>query len=262
MLSVLCVGDIVGRIGREALRLVLPDLQREYSPDFTIVNLENASSGFGVTPKTYAELAKLPIDVFTSGNHIYDKRELLPEISKLDKLVRPLNFPNTKFGKGAIVVEKDGLKIAVVNAIGRVFMGMYDCPFRAMDAALPGLRAQTPVVIVDFHGEATSEKQAFGWYLDGRVSLVFGTHTHVPTADARILPEGTAYMSDIGMCGFKDGILGMQRKPIIEKFLTQLPTRFEPPKVGPAWVCGLHLVVDGSTGRAQSITPFQREMVI
>ncbi|MGE4170415.1 MAG: TIGR00282 family metallophosphoesterase [Candidatus Margulisiibacteriota bacterium] len=256
-LRLLCVGDIVGSLGRYALSEHLRDIQREYKVQFTVVNLENAASGFGVTPKVYAELEALPVQAFTSGNHIFDKKESIGVIDSFSKLVRPVNFPPGNPGVGYRLFTFNTIKIAVVNAIGRVFMHPYDCPFQAMDRIWPDL-APASVVVVDFHAEATSEKMAMGWYLDGRASVVFGTHTHTMTADERILEKGTAFISDIGMTGSSEGVLGMERGPILHRFLTQMPAKFSPPKTGYCQLNAIVVDVDSDTGKALHIERVQK----
>ena len=252
-MNILCIGDIVGQPGRDVLERYLSDIQRRYEIDFTIANLENAASGFGITHKVYNELASLGIDAFTSGNHIYDKREVMGSFSEFTNLVRPLNFAPGSPGQGIRYYECQGTKIAVVNLIGRVFMAQSDCPFQAINRVIDEIRQNATIIIVDFHAETTSEKQAMGWMLDGKATLVFGTHTHVMTADSRLLDQGTAYISDLGMVGARDGILGMERAPIIRKFLTQLPARFEPAKTKYQQFNAVKLVCDPVTGHAISI---------
>ncbi len=226
-IKVLCIGDLVGKPGRLMLKSWLPRIQKEHGINITIANIENISGGFGVTVKSYEELKELDIQVFTSGNHIYDKREIMSEFHRMPKLIRPLNFIEGAPGNGIRIFKYNTLKIAVVNLIGRVFMNTVDCPFRVMEKALAEIQKETPIIIVDFHAETTSEKQAMGWFLDGKVSAVYGTHTHVQTADERLLDNGTAFISDIGMTGAKDGILGMEREPVISRFLSQLPAKFQ-----------------------------------
>ena len=220
-IRVLAVGDVIGRPGRKLLREALPILAKAYNYDCSVVNVENAAGGFGMTPDTYKEFLNMNIDCMTSGNHIYDKKGTDGWILDTDRLLRPENFPPSNPGRGSMIVELEGgVKLAVANLIGRVFMKTYDCPFRAADEMIPRLREETPLILVDFHGEATSEKMAMGWYLSKRVSGVWGTHTHCPTADARILDEFTGYQSDLGMTGPYDSIIGMQKQPVIDGFLS------------------------------------------
>ena len=249
----------MGRPGRELLNSQLRRLQNDLRIDFTIANIENAASGFGVTKKVYDELTYLAIDAFTGGNHIYDKKDVIPLFETLEKVIRPLNFPPGNPGRGYRIFTVKGRPIAVVNLIGRVFMALSDCPFRGVDAVLPEIQKLTPLIFVDMHAEATSEKIAMGWHLDGRVSAVFGTHTHVMTADQRILDRGTAYATDLGMVGAYDSVLGMERDPIIQKFLTQFPVKFEPVK-RPSEVIfnAIMVTVNPDTGKALSIEGVQR----
>jgi metallophosphoesterase (TIGR00282 family) len=257
---VLFVGDIIGRPGRNALKKCLPGLMDRYSPSFIIANGENAAGGAGMTEEVGNDLF-LMVDVLTSGNHIWDRKEVLSYLDKEPRLLRPANYPSPNPGKGVFVTaDPEGRKFAVLNLQGRVFMEPINCPFRTADAELEKLGGGgaadviiRPIVIVDFHAEATSEKQALGWYLDGRVSAVFGTHTHVPTADERILPGGTAYISDAGMTGAEDSVIGMKKENVIKKFLLQTPVRFEPSESGPM-LNGVVVDISDSTGRASSIT--------
>ena len=227
-MKILFIGDIIGRPGRQAVEKLLPGLVEEHQIDFVIANGENAAAGFGLTPAVLDNLFGLGIDAVTSGNHLWDKKDILPRLKKEPRLLRPANYPpevpGTSFG---IYEDKQGRKVGVFNLLGRVFMPAVDCPFRIADQVIAELKKETDIIIVDMHAEATSEKIALGWYLDGRVSAVIGTHTHVMTADERVLPHGTAYITDAGMTGGFDSVIGMEKEPIIEKFLTQLPTKFE-----------------------------------
>lgn len=257
-LRVLFVGDVIGRPGRKALKRILPFMKKKYSPHLLVANAENAAGGVGITRKTCAELLD-EIDVLTSGNHIWDKKEVFSFLDEETRLLRPANYPPQNPGRGSGVYGVDsGLKIGVLNLQGRVFMDAVDCPFRKADEELENLREQTPVVLVDFHAEATSEKVGMGWYLDGRVSAVLGTHTHVSTADERILPQGTAYITDVGMVGGYDSVIGIKREPAVQRFLTALPQRFVPDK-GRMMFASVFLEVDLQTGKALSI---QRELVV
>jgi len=251
-MNILMIGDIFGESGRAALRKLLPALKQEHSVDFTVVNVENAASGFGVTPQQCREFLDQGADVLTSGNHIWDKKEIIEFITKENLLLRPANFPAGTPGVGHVTVKAGPHRIAVLNLMGRVFMNPIDCPFRKADEVLPELRRETPIVLVDMHAEATSESVAMGWYLDGRVSAVVGTHRHVQTADERVLPGGTAYITDLGMTGPTDGIIGVDRDLILQRFLHQMPIRFEPAK-GPAALHGVVITVDPDTGRATEI---------
>jgi len=256
--SALFLGDIMGRPGRRALAKFLPPLIQKYSPSIVMANGENAAGGLGITEEIGRELL-MHVDVLTSGNHIWDKKDALAYLDKDERLLRPANYPPDNPGMGRYIFkDRWGQKAAVLNLQGRVFMEAIDCPFRTADRELENLRAVTPVIIVDFHAEATSEKQALGWYLDGRVSAVIGTHTHVPTADERILPEGTAYITDVGMVGGYNSVIGIKRDQAINRFLTARPQRFEPGKDGLVF-SAVHIEVDVQSGKAISI---QREMVI
>jgi metallophosphoesterase (TIGR00282 family) len=252
-MNVLMVGDIFGDSGRAALAKLLPKLRQQHAIDVAVVNIENAAGGFGVTPQIARTVLEAGgVDVLTSGNHIWDKKEIIPYIGKENLLLRPANFPEGTPGSGYITVKAGPHRVAVLNLMGRVFMNPIDCPFRKADEIVAELRRETPVVLVDMHAEATSEVMALGWYLDGRVSAVVGTHRHVQTSDERILPGGTAYITDLGMTGPVDSVIGVDKDIIIQRFLTQMPIRFEPAK-GPAALRGVVIVVDPDTGRATSI---------
>ncbi|GAB7028495.1 TIGR00282 family metallophosphoesterase [Geotalea toluenoxydans] len=226
--KLLFLGDVVGKPGRQALSYELHRLVDRYLVDLVIANGENAAGGFGITEETAKDLFGCGIHMLTSGNHIWDKKDALSFIKKEEKLVRPANYPEGTPGQGsAIIRTAGGVKVAVLNLEGRVFMNNLDCPFRVADREIERLNVETPIIFVDFHAEATSEKAALGFYLDGRVSAVVGTHTHVQTSDERILPGGTAYMTDAGMCGAFDSVIGVRKEEAIERFLTQLPTKFE-----------------------------------
>ena len=252
-MNVLMVGDIFGDSGRAALAKLLPKLRQQHAIDVAVVNIENAAGGFGVTPQIARTVLEAGgVDVLTSGNHIWDKKEIIPYIGKENLLLRPANFPVGTPGSGYITVKAGPHRVAVLNLMGRIFMNPIDCPFRKADEVVAELRRETPVVLVDMHAEATSEVMALGWYLDGRVSAVVGTHRHVQTSDERILPGGTAYITDLGMTGPVDSVIGVDKDIIIQRFLTQMPIRFEPAK-GPAALRGVVIVVDPDTGRATSI---------
>jgi len=249
---VLLIGDVIGRAGRDALRRHLPVLRDKYRPAFVVVNGENAAGGVGLTEEVGRELFSMA-DVLTSGNHIWDKKEGIAYMEKEPRVIRPANYPSPAPGKGTVVViGPEGLKLGVLNLQGRVFMEPIDDPFRTADATIEELRKETPAIIVDIHAEATSEKVALGYYLDGRVSAVVGTHTHVPTADERILPGGTAYITDLGMAGSRNSVIGIRREQAIAKFLTSRPIRFEPDKGG-SFLSGVAVQIDPATGRALSI---------
>jgi len=251
--KILLIADIVGKPGRQALSRELHRLVDRYSLDLVIANGENAAGGFGVTEDTAKELYEQGVHVLTSGNHIWDKRESFDYLSREDRLIRPANYPDGSPGRGSTVsVTAAGTKVAVLNLEGRVFMNNLECPFRVADREISRLRAITPIIIVDFHAEATSEKLSLGWYLDGKVSAVIGTHTHVQTADERILPGGTAYMSDAGMTGSFDSVIGIKKELAIEKFLTLLPVRFEVAKKD-IRLNGVVVEIDEQSGRALDI---------
>jgi metallophosphoesterase (TIGR00282 family) len=256
-ISILFLGDIIGRPGRRMLEKYLRPLVKKLSPSLIIGNGENAAGGLGITEKVGQELLN-ELDVLTSGNHIWDKKEALDYLAREPRLLRPANYPPQNPGKGTYVFEAVGGKIGILNLQGRVFMEPIDCPFRHSDEELKKLGASTGVIIVDFHAEATSEKQAMGWYLDGRVSAVIGTHTHVPTADERILPQGTAFITDVGMVGARNSVIGIRRDQAVRRFLTGRPHRFEPGKEG-VFLSAVFIEVDPKTGKALSI---RRETII
>ena len=252
-MKILFIGDIVGKPGRRAVRELLPKLIAEQGIDIVIANGENAAGGFGLTPEIAQELFDNHIDVITSGNHIWDKKGFEECINDYDNLLRPANYPDAAPGKGYTLYPRNaGGFIAVVNLMGRVFMPHVDCPFRCMDQLLGPIRSQTNIIIVDFHAEATSEKQALAWYLDGRVSAVLGTHTHVQTADERIFPHGTAYLSDAGMTGSMDSVLGIAVEDATRRFLTGIPYKFEVAKKN-VWLQGVFIDVDDATGSSSRI---------
>lgn len=231
-IRVLFLGDIIGRPGRRILTRHLKELRKELQPDVIIANAENAAGGVGLTPEVAQELLSM-VNVLTSGNHIWDKKEGLAFLENEPKVLRPANYPPGNPGRGDyLFLIEDDLPVAILNLQGRVFMEPIDCPFRVADAIVERLRKLTPIIVVDFHAEATSEKQALGWYLDGRVSAIVGTHTHVPTADERILPKGTAYITDVGMVGARDSVIGIRSDQALARFITGRPQRFEPAKQG------------------------------
>ena len=255
-MRILFVGDVMGRLGRKTVHALLPGLRRETEAEIIVANGENAAGGRGLTLATADELFAAGVDVITSGNHVWEVREIYPILDSESPILRPLNYPPGVPGRGMLIAHG----AAFINLQGRTFMGAEtDCPFRAADKALEHLQ-DTPVILVDIHAEATSEKAALGWYLDGRVSAVIGTHTHVATADAHVLPAGTAFISDVGMVGPRDSIIGMEVKPIIERFLTQLPTRFSPVETGPVIFNSVLIDIDEASGRAQSIVRIDREV--
>jgi metallophosphoesterase (TIGR00282 family) len=254
-MKILMIGDICGRPGRRILKGALPGLRREHGAGLVIANGENAAGGMGITEDTAEEIFAAGVDVITGGNHTWHNRDAYALLDAHPRLLRPANYPPGAPGRGALTVDTPQGPLAVLNLQGRVFMGELDDPFRSADQWVEELRKTTPVIIVDFHAEATSEKIALGWYLDGKVSAVIGTHTHVQTADDRVLPQGTAYITDVGMTGPRDGIIGMERKSILEHFLTGLPTRFTVAR-GAAQLNGVVLEIDGD-GRARQITRIQ-----
>ena len=259
LLRCMVIGDIIGKPGRLAVGHGLDDMRTELDLDMVIANGENVAAGAGLTPSLAEELLAVGIDVITSGNHIWDKREVYEYLDSGRPVLRPLNYPDAAPGRGWLVHElPDGEHVAVVSLMGRVFMNQLDSPFEAMDALLDGAAEPLPPIrIVDFHCEITSEKNAMGWFLDGRVSGVVGSHTHVPTADARVLPSGTAYISDIGMTGPRDSIIGFSLESVLPRFLTHLPTRFQVAS-GPVSFNAVVLTVQRATGRAVAIEQVQR----
>ncbi len=252
----LFLGDIVGWTGRQAIAERLPGLIKRHKLDFVVINGENSAGGFGITEKICNDVIDAGADCVTLGNHAFDQKEALVFIERQPKLVRPLNYPQGTPGRGAgLYRAKNGADVLVVNALGRVFMHELDCPFRALDAELTAckLKQGADAVFVDFHAEATSEKQSMGFFLDGRISAIAGTHTHSPTADERILPHGTAYMSDVGMCGDYNSVLGMDHEEPVNRFVTRIPKgRFEPAE-GQATLCGMAVEIDDTTGLALSV---------
>jgi metallophosphoesterase (TIGR00282 family) len=251
---ILFIGDIMGRSGRRAARYGLEQLELLRPFDLVVANAENAAGGFGLTEKIAHELLALPIDVLTGGNHSFDKKEILPLLASNPRILRPANFPPGIPGSGLWVGKaRNGARVGVLNLMGRVFMQGTDDPFRAADALVASLAGETDLVIVDFHAEATSEKTAFGWHLDGKVAAVVGTHTHVQTADARILPGGTAYITDVGMTGPLDSVIGVRKEDALTRFLLGIPSRFTVATGDPCF-SAVTLEVDESTGRAAGVT--------
>lgn len=252
-MNILFIGDIVGKPGRHALRDVLPALFEREQVDFCVANAENAAGGSGITVEVAQELLALGIDVLTSGDHIWRKREVVPFIRSEPRLLRPANLSPEAAGQGYGLYEaRNGVKVGVVCLLGRTFMKPADCPFRAARRIVGDLLAQTPVVLVDFHAEATSEKVAMGWFLDGQASAVFGTHTHVQTADERLLPNGTAYITDVGMTGPYESVIGRRVDRVLQALLTQMPHPFDVAKGDPR-VSGALVAVEPQTGRATAI---------
>jgi hypothetical protein len=257
LITVLFVADVCGRPGRQAAAHLIKPLREEYSADFVIANIENAAGGFGITPEMSRKMFSYGIDVQTSGNHIWDRVQILEFLDEEPRLLRPANYPRPAAGHGTVIDKVGPNKIGTVNLMGRVFMANIDCPFRVGEAEVSIIRRETPVVIVDMHAEATSEKQALAYYLDGKVSAVIGTHTHVQTADEKISDQGTAYISDAGMTGPHDSILGMEKGPSLGRFLTGTPKRFST-ATGDVRIQGVVLKIEGGSGRAESIERFSR----
>jgi len=260
-MKILFIGDVFGHPGRRIVKELLPSLVGEYDPDLVLANGENAAAGFGITPLLVEELLDMGIAVLTSGNHIWDKKEIYPYLNEHadGRLLRPANYPPGAPGHGLYVGRtRSGIDYAVMNLQGRIFMTPIDCPFRTADAELGKIPPEIKVRIVDVHAEASSEKIAMGWYLDGRVTAVLGTHTHIPTADESILPNGTAYITDLGMTGPFDSVIGIEKQTVIRKFLNQLPTRFEVAK-GDVRLHAVLIEADSATGRAVSIQRIMRK---
>jgi 2',3'-cyclic-nucleotide 2'-phosphodiesterase len=257
-MRVLFCGDVMGRSGRQVVLDHVPALRKRLALDLVVVNGENAASGHGITVKIAEELLANGVDVLTTGNHVWDQRELLTQIDSMPRVLRPANLPAGTPGRGASIVQTPaGKKVMVINIIARLFMDLYDNPFAAIERILAEytLGKNVHAVIVDFHGEASSEKQAMGHFLDGRVSLVVGTHTHVPTADHRILPGGTAYQTDVGMCGDYDSVIGMGKDVATQRFLKKVPLPRLEPALGPATLCAILVDLDDTTGLATRIEP-------
>lgn len=251
-MKVLMIGDVVAKPGRIAVLERIQDLREQHQVDLAIMNAENLAGGFSVTPSLCEQLFSSGIDVMTSGNHIFDKKEAVDYIRKQPRLIRPANYPPNTPGSGCWIGEVNGAKVAVMNVMGRVFMPPSDDPFRVINSLLESLPADTAVRIVDIHAEATSEKVAMGWHLDGRVSAVLGTHTHVQTADERILPGGTAYLTDLGMTGSYAGVIGMNKGDVIARF-TSVPARRAEHSSGDVHICGAVIEIDETTGQARGI---------
>ena len=258
MLRLLFVGDVVGKVGRRLLQERLRRIQTEVRADFTVVNVENAAGGFGLTGSVWDDLKRLPIDVFTSGNHIWDKKETLELLDAEPRLLRPANYPAGNPGRGWVTVRAGKVPVAVINLQGLTFMTAMESPFLAADRILAELPADVLIKLVDFHAEATSEKQALAWYLDGRVSAVLGTHTHVQTADERLLPRGTAALTDTGMTGPYEGVIGFKPQAVLERFLLATPRALEPATRGGA-LCGALVEVDEASGHAVAIRRLRYE---
>ena len=252
-MRVLFIGDIIGEPGRKMVRANIRGLVEAHGPDLVIANGENSAGGFGITSEIAEELFSLGIQVLTSGNHVWDKKEIEPYLTKQDRLIRPANYPAGNPGYGSVVISTATAgRAAVLNLEGRVFMSNLEDPFRAAEREIEKLKKETPVVLIDFHAEATSEKIALAWHVDGKASAVIGTHTHVQTADERILPGGTAFITDAGMTGPTDSVIGVKKEQAIARFLYQTPHRFEIPK-GPVHLDAVVIDIDGPTGKAKAI---------
>jgi metallophosphoesterase (TIGR00282 family) len=255
-IKVMMIGDICGKPGRQAAAHYIPLFRQEYGLDLIIANGENSAGGIGITQEVARELYAMGIDIITTGNHIWDKREIFEFIEEEDNLIRPANYPIGTAGRGYQIIKKDRYCAAIINLAGRVFMPPIDCPFQCIDALLAKIPEACKIIIIDFHAEATSEKMALAWYLDGKVSCIAGTHTHIQTADNRVLPGGTAYITDLGMVGVWNSILGMDKEAVIKKFTTSLPARFSVAK-GAAVFSAIIVELDSLTGRAENITRIQ-----
>ncbi|OGW13259.1 MAG: metallophosphoesterase [Nitrospinae bacterium RIFCSPLOWO2_12_FULL_45_22] len=256
-LRVLFVGDIVGRVGRRMIKENLPSIISEYQIDFCLANGENAAGGLGITPEIGQQLLATGIHVLTSGNHIWSKKEVMEYIAREHRLLRPANYPPEAPGSGSILtVTPGGTKIAVINLLGRIFIDYLDCPFKAVEREIARVKEETRVIIVDMHAEATSEKSAMGWYLDGRVSAMIGTHTHIQTADEKILPRGTAFISDAGMTGPAESVIGMERDMAIHGLISRIPKKVEP-ATGPGQLEAVIIDIDPLPGKALSIQRLQ-----
>lgn len=251
-MKILFVGDVFGSPGREMIKEYLPKLKTKYKPQVVIINGENAAHGKGITEKMYQQFIESGAHVITMGNHTWDNREIFDFIDRAHNMIRPANFPENNPGKGITYVKVGGKEVAVINLQGRVFLPPSDCPFKKADELVEEAQKRTPIIFVDFHGEATSEKQAIGWYLDGKVSAVVGTHTHVQTADERILLKGTAFITDVGMTGPYDGILGVNRDMILKRFLTSLPVRHDVAE-GRTQLSAVVIDIDDKTGQSKKI---------
>jgi 2',3'-cyclic-nucleotide 2'-phosphodiesterase len=253
-MKLLFIGDIIGKPGRELLRKGLRPLVEHFGIDLVVANAENSAAGFGITKDVGDTLLELGVDVMTSGNHIWDKKEAIPYIATEPRLLRPANYPAGVPGRGSYIAQTgDGRPVGVINVMGRVFMQSLDDPFAVVLREIEAIRHRTKVILVDFHAEATSEKIAMGWHLDGKATLVVGTHTHVQTADERILPNGTAYLTDAGMTGPHDSIIGMEREPALARFLNAMPAKFEPATGNPR-LNGIVVEADDKTGKATAVT--------
>jgi len=256
-MKVLFIGDIVGKVGRITTKALLPTVVHRYKIDLVVANGENAAGGFGITDKIASEIFSDGVHIITTGNHVWDKKEFVPQIAKQDRVLRPLNYPPGVPGYGSVLYTcHNGGKVAVINISGRVFMSNIDCPFRAGKEEAEKLSTVTKTIIIDFHAEATSEKIAFGYFMDGKVSAVIGTHTHVQTADEKILPNGTAYITDVGMTGPCNSVIGIEKEQVIHRFLTNIPMRFETAK-GEGIFSAIVIEIDEKTGKSTALQRLQ-----
>lgn len=252
-MKILFIGDVVGSPGRDMIQTYLPKLKEKYRPQVTIVNGENAAAGKGITEKIYKSFMQNGVQTVTMGNHTWNKKEIIDFIDEAPYLIRPANFPENNPGKGIVYLKINDKEVAVINLQGRVFLDDHDDPFSKADKLIAEAQKRTNCIFIDFHAETTSEKQALGWYVDGRVSAVVGTHTHTQTADNRVLPQGTAYLTDAGMTGPYNAVLGVDRDAVIKRFLTNMPVRFEVDKNGKNQLNGCIVTIDEQTGRAIAI---------
>jgi metallophosphoesterase (TIGR00282 family) len=247
--KLLFIGDVVGKPGRKGLAAAMPELRERHSPDLVIANGENTAGGLGITERTANDLFSAGVDVITTGNHVYKHREAYGFLDRAERVVRPANYPHSNPGRGHTIVEKKGTRLCVINLSGAVYLKVARSPFAEIDALLERLGDEADAIVVDFHAEVTSEKVAMGWHLDGRVAAIFGTHTHVPTADGRVLPSGTAFISDVGMTGARESVIGVRKEQALEAFRTQMPVRFDTADED-VWVMGAAVEV-GDDGRAR-----------
>lgn len=259
-MNIMMIGDICGQPGRRTAAHFIPLLKEKYNLDLIIANGENSAGGVGITANVLKELFSMGIDSITTGNHVWDKKEVFDFIDLESNLIRPANYPPGTPGRGYHILSVQGRNVAIINLLGRVFMPPIDCPFRTASEILCEIRDTCEVIIIDFHAEATSEKLSLGWYLDGQVSCIAGTHTHIQTADERVLPQGTAYISDIGMVGTLNSVLGVDKEPVIKKFLTGLPTRFTVATGNESIFCAIIIKVDPSSNKVSEITRIQENL--
>lgn len=262
-MKILCIGDIVGRPGRSAVEKILPLLKKEFDLDLVIANAENSAGGFGLTERIARELFDAGCDCLTLGDHVWDKMDIVDYLVNTDRVIRPVNFPEGAPGSGFTVIKtRSGIKVGVINLLGRVFMRYnVDCPFKALKDIAAKVRKETPIIVTDFHAEATSEKVAMGFFIDGQVSAVVGTHTHIQTADEKVLSKGTAYITDLGMTGPYDSVIGQNKEAIIDRFLKSMPNKFEVAN-DDVWLHGAVIEVDEKTGKAKNITRVKRSLEI